>query len=187
MDLSECYGLGAATPTIDAAVSMRQISGMKTTRLKASEKYLFDAQEPIFEVSVEEIKMRYICNIISYAQGMDQLCRASPEYQYNLNIECIAKIWRWVHHSCEIFGGYSFGIQKSPTRKFIIISSDCWKDKCHHWCTRKVVQYSVSKEYLLWHCPMPSIIFMHSSKHLPLNLIQAQDLFGSITTKGRIN
>ena len=52
--------LGAAIPTIDAAVSMRQISGMKATRLKASEKYLFDAQEPIFEVSVEEIKMRYI-------------------------------------------------------------------------------------------------------------------------------
>ena len=79
--------LGAAIPTIDAAGSMRQISGMKATRLKASEKYLFDSQEPIFEVSVEEIKdALYFAFIISYAQGMDQLCRASEEYQYNLNM-----------------------------------------------------------------------------------------------------
>ena len=87
MDLSECYGSGGSyshdrCSSINAANFRNEI-----TRLKASEKYLFDAQEPIFEVSVEEIKdALYFAFIISYAQGMDQLCRASEEYQYNLNM-----------------------------------------------------------------------------------------------------
>ena len=176
--------LGVAIPTIDAAVSMRQISGMKSTRMKVSEKYLFEAQESIFEISVEEIKdALYFAFIISYAQGMDLLCRASKEYQYNLNLECIAKIWRG---GCIIRARFLEDIRlaykNNPTLESLLLSPVIvGKINDIIGSTRKVVQYTVSKG-------IPSLALSNAlnyfdafrSKHLPLNLVQAQrDLFGS--------
>ena len=34
---------------------------------------------------------------------------------------------------CEIFGGYSFGIQKNPTLESLLLSPVIVGDKCHHW------------------------------------------------------
>ena len=176
--------LGVAIPTIDAAVSMRQISGMKSTRMKLSEKYLFEAQESIFEISVEEIKdALYFAFIISYAQGMDLLCRASKEYQYNLNLECIAKIWRG---GCIIRARFLEDIRlaykNNPKLESLLLSPVIvGKINAIIGSTRKVVQYTVSKG-------IPSLALSNAlnyfdalrSKQLPLNLVQAQrDLFGS--------
>ena len=176
--------LGVAIPTIDAAVSMRQISGMKSTRMKLSEKYLFEAQESISEISVEEIKdALYFAFIISYAQGMDLLCRSSKEYQYNLNLECIAKIWRG---GCIIRARFLEDIRlaykNNPTLESLLLSPVIvGKINAIIGSTRKVVQYTVSKG-------IPSLALSNAlnyfdalrSKQLPLNLVQAQrDLFGS--------
>ena len=178
--------LGVAIPTIDAAVSMRQISGMQATRLRAFDKYSHEAQEPIFEVSVDEIKdALYFAFIISYAQGLEQLTKASKEYQYELNLECIAKIWRG---GCIIRAQFLEDIRlaykNNPGLESLLLSpAIVGKINAIIGNTRKVVQYAVAKG-------IPTLALSNAlnyfdafrSANLPLNLIQAQrDLFGSHT------
>jgi 6-phosphogluconate dehydrogenase len=178
--------LGVAIPTIDAAVSMRQISGMKDIRMKASEKYTEGSGEFTPEVSVEEVRdALYFAFIMSYAQGMDQLSRASKEYQYDLNLESIAKIWRG---GCIIRARFLEDIRlayENDSSLESLLLSPVIVEKVNSvvGATRKVVQYTVAKG-------IPTLALSNAlsyfdafkSAELPLNLIQAQrDLFGSHT------
>ncbi|WDF77861.1 NADP-dependent phosphogluconate dehydrogenase [Mucilaginibacter sp. KACC 22773] len=89
--------LQAPIPTIDSAVSMRDMSKYKALRVKAAGLY---AKEPIsLDGSTDEIiadleQAFYFTMIISYAQGMHLLSNASAEYKYDLHLGEIAKIWR---------------------------------------------------------------------------------------------
>jgi 6-phosphogluconate dehydrogenase len=89
--------LQAPIPTIDTAVSMRDLSKYKQLRVEASKLYSTDdiklnVDKAAFLVSLEQAF--YFNMIISYAQGMHLLARASEEYKYNLKLGEIAKIWR---------------------------------------------------------------------------------------------
>jgi len=88
--------LQAPIPTIDSAVSMRDLSKYKELRVKASELYTGDTQinanADEFVNSLEQAF--YFSMIVSYAQGMHLLARASEEYKYDLKLDEIAKIWR---------------------------------------------------------------------------------------------
>jgi len=178
--------LGVAIPTIDAAVSMRQISGMIDIRMKASEKYTEGSDAFAPEVSVEEVRdSLYFAFIMSYAQGMEQLSKASKEYQYGLNLESIAKIWRG---GCIIRARFLEDIRlayKNDSSLESLLLSPAIVEKVNSvvGATRKVVQYTVSKG-------IPTLALSNAlnyfdafkSAELPLNLIQAQrDLFGSHT------
>ncbi|MAJ51514.1 MAG: phosphogluconate dehydrogenase (NADP(+)-dependent, decarboxylating) [Flammeovirgaceae bacterium] len=178
--------LGIAIPTIDAAVSMRQISSMKDARMKASVKYLQVTQDSLSQVSVEEVRdALYFAFIMSYVQGMDQLSRASKEYQYDLNLELIAKIWRG---GCIIRARFLEAVRlayKKDSSLESLLLSPVIVERVNAVVdnTRKVVQYTVAKG-------IPTLALSNSlnyfdafkSAHLPLNLIQAQrDFFGSHT------
>src|SRR5476651_2675481 len=89
--------LQAPIPTIDSAVSMRDLSKYKELRVQASEVY--SKAEPELTVDKEAFltsleQAFYFNMIISYAQGMHLLARASEEYKYELKLGEIAKIWR---------------------------------------------------------------------------------------------
>src|ERR1700743_1591898 len=89
--------LQAPIPTIDTAVSMRDLSKYKELRVQASEVYSKDAislnvNKDEFLVALEQAF--YFNMIISYAQGMHLLAKASEEYKYDLHLGDIAKIWR---------------------------------------------------------------------------------------------
>ena len=89
--------LQAPIPTIDTAVSMRDLSKYKELRVRASEVYSTD--EIKLSVDKDEFltvleQAFYFNMIISYAQGMHLLARASEEYKYDLHLGDIAKIWR---------------------------------------------------------------------------------------------
>ncbi|PWK72504.1 6-phosphogluconate dehydrogenase [Mucilaginibacter oryzae] len=83
-------------PTIDTSVSMRDLSKYKTLREKASSIY----NEPIeLEGDKEELLVAleqafYFTSILTYAQGMHLLTKASEEFKYDLHLGEIAKIWR---------------------------------------------------------------------------------------------
>jgi 6-phosphogluconate dehydrogenase len=84
-------------PTIDAAVSMRDLSKFKEMRTKASMIYRdgslrLNAEQRQFIQRLEDAL--YFCTIISYAQGMHLLSQASAEYDYQLKLDRIARIWR---------------------------------------------------------------------------------------------
>ncbi len=90
--------LGAPTHTINAAVSSRIISSMKTQRVEAS--LLLDGPELSFNDG-EQMQLidatkhaLYASKVISYAQGFGLLRLASEEYDYGLNMRTVAKIWR---------------------------------------------------------------------------------------------
>src|SRR5476651_413503 len=89
--------LQAPIPTIDTAVSMRDLSKYKELRVKAAALYSnneikLDVDKEAFLTSLEQAF--YFNMIISYAQGMHLLARASEEYKYELKLGEIAKIWR---------------------------------------------------------------------------------------------
>jgi 6-phosphogluconate dehydrogenase len=89
---------GIPIPTIDSAVSMRQISAQKATRKTIAEKYsqISTINSPLStEITVDRLKNALMCAfIVTYAQGMSLLQAASVEKEYGLNLAEIAKIWR---------------------------------------------------------------------------------------------
>lgn len=84
-------------PTIDAAVSARDLSAFKVEREAASEALKGPARAFSGDRETFLGQMRnamYAAAIIVYAQGMAQLTKASTDHDYNLNLEDIAAIWR---------------------------------------------------------------------------------------------
>ena len=89
--------LGAPIPTIHAALVGRTISALKAERVIASK--VLGGSEPRFTGEKKRLidaaeNALFASKIISYAQGMGLLQLASKEYDYNLNLSEIAKIWR---------------------------------------------------------------------------------------------
>jgi 6-phosphogluconate dehydrogenase len=93
----DAMDLQVGTPTIDAAVVMRDMSGYKDERLAASrvlagpsQTYEGDRQRFIGQVK----NALYAGMIAAYAQGFALLQRASATYDYGLDLEAVARIWR---------------------------------------------------------------------------------------------
>ncbi len=85
------------TPVIDAAVIARNLSALKSEREAASK--TLKVQIPHFEGDRNAILTQlkgalYVSMIITYAQGMAQLRIASKVYEYHINLEEVARIWR---------------------------------------------------------------------------------------------
>ena len=87
--------LGVPVPTIDSAVSMRQISGRKDARTKVASLYNNDLTKHHTTMDEDDLHNALSCAfIITYAQGMSMLQEASKEKGFGLNLSEIAKIWR---------------------------------------------------------------------------------------------
>ena len=91
--------LGVPIPTIDAAVSMRQISARKQERVFASEHLGVTQEVQIDETLGPDIvhfveSGLHLAFIITYAQGLSLLQAASAEKGYDLDLVEITKIWR---------------------------------------------------------------------------------------------
>lgn len=84
-------------PVIDSSVAMRDLSKYKKLRVQAAELYAsagaeFVADKEAFLTALEEAF--YFTSIVTYAQGMHMLTKASKDYGYDLHLDEIAKIWR---------------------------------------------------------------------------------------------
>ncbi len=93
----DAMDLQVGTPTIDAAVVMRDLSGYKEERRNAAKvlagpTHTFAGDRPRF---IEQVKNAlYASMIATYSQGLALLQRASLAYTYNLDLEAVARIWR---------------------------------------------------------------------------------------------
>jgi 6-phosphogluconate dehydrogenase len=90
------YDLESPIPVIDTAVSMRDLSKYKAIRTQASEVY---GQSEALAGDKEDLLTKieeafFFSMIVTYAQGMFLLSKASKEYSYDLKLDEIAKIWR---------------------------------------------------------------------------------------------
>ncbi|AOW20907.1 NADP-dependent phosphogluconate dehydrogenase [Urechidicola croceus] len=179
--------LGIPVPTIDIAVSMREISALKEERIQADALYGRPTPAPIDKN--ELIKMAeealYFAFINAYAQGLAQLTDASKEYNYELDLSVIAKIWR---AGCiiraELLEDISKAYVANKDLKNLLLSP-LFVDKVQSTVpsARALVSYAAKSGI-----PVPGLsnsltyFDAYTSSRLPLNLIQAQrDHFGSHT------
>ncbi|WP_297702712.1 NADP-dependent phosphogluconate dehydrogenase [uncultured Eudoraea sp.] len=179
--------IGIPIPTIDIAVSMREISALKQERGLASKIYergTTDFEEKEKLIAKAE-KAMYFAFIITYAQGMHQLRAASDEYGYELSLASIARIWR---AGCIIRAALLEDIAKAfeddkELANLLLAPSFVEKIQDSLGAARELVTYAAENGI-----PMPglfnslSYFDAYTSERLPLNLIQAQrDYFGSHT------
>ncbi|MBP7399521.1 MAG: NADP-dependent phosphogluconate dehydrogenase, partial [Chitinophagales bacterium] len=175
-------------PVIDIAVSMRDLSALRNDRDDAHSALVipenkFDGDKNELVKWLEDAL--YFSIITTYAQGMALLQAASDKYNYNLNVENIAAIWRG---GCIIRAALLEDIRtaflhqpklsnlmwsETFSKKFIQSQTDL----------RKVIQTGV--EYGI---PIPAMMGAlgyfdsYRSGWLPANLIMAQrDNFGAHT------
>ena len=180
--------LGVPTPTINAAVESRIISSYKDERVAASAvlsgptaRYQGDRERLIRAVRAA----LYAAKICSYAQGFTLLRVASQEYDYNLPLGEIARIWRG---GCIIRARFLDKIraafERNPSLLNLLLDPDfaeAVQSRQDEW--RFVVQTAVG-------LGIPCLAFSASlayydayrSARLPANLTQAQrDYFGAHT------
>jgi 6-phosphogluconate dehydrogenase len=182
-----------AIPTIDAAVSMRNLSGCKIERETASRAF----QRPIPALSTlrdasqrdalqEQLRdALYTAMILTYTQGMALLSAASQAHSYRINLEVVARIWRG---GCIIRAALLEHIRaaytSSPGLENLLmdpgLGDAAWK---RQEALRSIVQLSAELGI-----PTPgmaaSLAYFDGmrSAWLPANLIQAQrDYFGAHT------
>jgi len=89
--------LQTPVPTIDAAVSMRNLSDYKEERLKAGK--VLSGPSVTYQGNREDFihqleRGLFAAVVLTYAQGLSLLRRASRSYTYHLNLENVARIWR---------------------------------------------------------------------------------------------
>ena len=93
----DALDLQSPVPTIDVAVAMRNMSDFKEERRAAD--HALSGPSEFFkgdrETFVQELeKGLFAAVLITYAQGMSLLRQASLSYEYNLDMEAVARIWR---------------------------------------------------------------------------------------------
>jgi 6-phosphogluconate dehydrogenase len=90
--------LNLPIPVIDIAVSMRDLSKYKSLRMEAASVYAGVQRERLTKKPDEYVTILeqayYFSMVTTYAQGMHLLYKASETYNYKLELDQIAKIWR---------------------------------------------------------------------------------------------
>jgi len=179
--------LGIPVPSIDIAVSMREISALKDERTQADTLYDRPQVEKMDKAALEKMAEQalYFSFIVTYAQGLHQLADASREYGYDLDIATIAKIWR---AGCIIRAGLLADITqafKADQALPNLLLSPTFVEKVQETvgAARELMAYAAKNGI-----PVPGLsnsltyFDAYTSTRLPLNLIQAQrDYFGSHT------
>ncbi|WP_010180292.1 NADP-dependent phosphogluconate dehydrogenase [Aquimarina agarilytica] len=179
--------LGIPVPTIDIAVSMREISALKDERIKADALYGRPEVEEIEKEKLVELAEQslYFAFITAYAQGLHQLTDASKEYGYNLDLSLIAQIWR---AGCIIRAALLEDITvafKEDKNLPNLLLAPTFVERVQNAvpAVREVVAFAAKNGI-----PVPGLsnsltyFDAYTSSKLPLNLIQAQrDHFGSHT------
>ena len=188
------FELGTPTPVINAAVIARSLSSMKERRVEAS-KVLTGPETngdlPTIEDRTAIIdaleNALYFAKISSYAQGMALLQAASDEYDWNLNLAEIARIWkagciiraRLLDPIMKAFGG---GNQLDNLMLDPFFTEAINAGQPHiRTALRTAVDYGIPTPALSWAL---NYVDSYRQEFLPANLIQGQrDFFGAHTYK----
>ncbi|MES2652607.1 MAG: NADP-dependent phosphogluconate dehydrogenase [Bacteroidota bacterium] len=173
-------------PTIDAAVSSRNLSKLKALRTALSGSY-----EPSKAIKADETFITdleeafYFAMASAYAQGMHMLTSASTQFEYELNLAEIAKIWRG---GCIIRATFLEDIyqayKKQPNLAHLY-EDEAIQQKINHGLkgTRNVVCSAMQSGIAIPAFAAALTYFdTLKTKRMPSNLTQAQrDFFGAHT------
>ncbi|MCJ7584644.1 MAG: NADP-dependent phosphogluconate dehydrogenase [Anaerolineales bacterium] len=180
--------VSAPIPTINAAVESRILSGLKAQRVTASR--VIRGPKPEYKGNRARLidaarQALYASKITSYAQGLGLLKIASEDYQYNLNLGEIAKIWRagCIIRAC-LLGDIMSAYARDPALTNLLLDETfraAVESRQGAW--RFVVQTAVGMGIPALALSASLAYFdAYRSERLPANLIQAQrDYFGAHT------
>ncbi len=183
------FDLGAPTHTINAAVTSRIISGMKAERVAASAvlkgpelKFPIKDRQQLIDAARHAL---YASKVISYAQGFGLMHLASLEYNFDLDLTMIARIWR---AGCIIRAALLDDIMRAFDR-----NPDLTNLLLDEYFRTEIVQRQGALRYVITTAvgmgipvyAMSAVLGYFDafrSARLPANLIQAQrDFFGAHT------
>jgi 6-phosphogluconate dehydrogenase len=176
-------------PVIDMAVMMRDLSSDKSLREQTAQNLNLPLK-PVHPGTTQDLVVALengllAAILLTYIQGMTLLHKASLEYDYNLNLADVAKIWRG---GCIIRAALLEDLwaacHKQPERAHLLLDRGlAQKVSDRQQDLRRVV--SVAAEQGL---PVPGLMSAlayfdaYRNNWLPANLIQAQrDYFGAHT------
>lgn len=184
----EAMELHVPTPTIDAAVSARNLSLYKKERERVGANIKndhgnFKVDKKTFIQQLEDAY--FISSLITFSQGMALLFKASKNYEYDFNLENIIRVWRG---GCIIRASYLETIlstfKRSPDLSNLLLDPHLqmeFKNKAQS--LRFIIANSLQLEI-----PVPAFMASlayfdgYCSQWLPANLIEAQrDYFGAHT------
>ena len=182
------FDIGAAVPTINAAVEARLLSSVKSERVVASR--ILDGPSPKYTGSRAALvsgarAALYASKVVSYAQGLAMLRIASKEYGYGIDAGQVASIWR---AGCiiraSLLGDIREAFRRDPDLVNLMLDPafrNAITERQQGW--RTVVQTAVGLGI-----PVAAISTSlayydaYRSERLPANLTQAQrDFFGAHT------
>jgi 6-phosphogluconate dehydrogenase len=180
---------GVPIPTIDSAVTMRQLSAMKGERKTANEILGTRAiRGENFRKLVQLANLKdalLAAFIITYAQGLALLRAASLEKNYEIDLTEVAKIWRG---GCIIRAALLEDIRRAFAKNkdlSNLMLDEYFADKLKNiWAELLTVCLTAPSVAipLMSYCSSLNYFNAYRSERLPANLIQAQrDYFGAHT------
>ncbi|MEX6690993.1 NADP-dependent phosphogluconate dehydrogenase [Danxiaibacter flavus] len=183
----DALNLPVAIPTIDAAVAMRTLSGFKDERILAARLYKSDfgkiTDAESFIKQAEEALFAAI--LISYAQGLAMLKKASEELDMAIELKAAVKVWRGgcIIRSVLLEDFYE-SFSSNPQLTNILLDTEIVKllDSKQHSLravVAKVVESKIGGAAL-----MSTLAYFDAftTEKMPTNLVQAQrDYFGAHT------
>jgi 6-phosphogluconate dehydrogenase len=181
--------LGIVIPTINAAIEARFISAQKDERVEASKvingpqvSALGDEGRELVDAVHDAL---YASKICSYAQGFNLIRAGSEEWNWNINLSEMARIWKG---GCIIRARFLDRIkaayQRDPTLKNLLLDEDfrAWMQTAQDkWrtCISTAQQHGVP---VLAMAASLAYFDSYRTASLPQNLTQAQrDYFGAHT------
>jgi len=185
----DALNVGEPIPTIDLAVIARAISAFKTERVTASS-ILKGPESQVIKKNkktyVRRLKNATIFSfLVTYAQGMSLLQSASEEYNYNLDLEGVAKIWRG---GCiiraKMLEDFRRAYKKEANLTNLLIDANIAKKVNKTQKDTRTVIMDAVKVGVPLPCIGACLAYFDSYRaaRLPMNLVQAQrDFFGSHT------
>jgi 6-phosphogluconate dehydrogenase len=180
--------LHVPAPNIDAAVSMRNLSGLEEER-EATRRILGPATETSHtapSIFVDDVRAAlYAGMIVTYAQGFAQLQRASEVFGYGLPLHEVASIWRG---GCIIRSALLGQIRTAFERQPGLTNLQLDQDLGSAVAVRRGDVAASAVAAMAARIPVPGLSAAlayadgYAAGWLPTNLIQAQrDFFGAHT------
>ena len=181
--------MGVPLSVIASAVEARILSSLKDERVAASAVLTGPTPKPYAGDRAKLIEAvrdaLYASKIISYAQGMVQLGKAGELYNWNLNFEDIASIWRggciirarFLNHITEAY-------KRNPALKNLVLDpffAEILQRTQANWrvAVQTAIEYGIAVPAF---SAALSYFDSYRSARLPANLLQAQrDYFGAHT------
>ncbi|NJD60204.1 MAG: phosphogluconate dehydrogenase (NADP(+)-dependent, decarboxylating) [Anaerolineales bacterium] len=184
----DAFSLHVPTPTIDTAVSMRNLSGMEYQRHAINQKFgSVVSQLPGDPKAIIKLARGglYAAIILTYAQGFAQLEGASKAYQYNFDLSAVARIWKG---GCiirsKLLEFIQAAYQQNPGLMNLVLDPTLSGLVLEHIEELRGMVQAATGMGIPVPASMASLAYFDSlrSSHLPANLIQAQrDYFGAHT------